>query len=177
MHCANRHLNFWQTSSWFAIRAKTRRESFAATNVRSLGLEVFFPKLKVDDDAAQGVGENSEPLFSGYFFARFCPELVLTSVECSHGVLQVVRSGRYPIPVDDQVIREIQERVEEDGLIRIRRPGLKPGDLISILDGPFEGMMARVERELDDDKRVAILLETLSCPRVLIEKRWVQAAA
>jgi transcription antitermination factor NusG len=79
--------------------------------------------------------------------------------------------------VNDKAVQEIQERVQADGLIRIRRQGLKPGDRVSVQSGPFEGMMARVERELDDEKRVAILLEALSYARVLIEKRWVQAAA
>jgi hypothetical protein len=38
-------------------------------------------------------------------------------------------------------------------------------------------MMGRVERELDDRKRVAILMETLWQARVLIEKRYVKAKA
>jgi hypothetical protein len=37
--------------------------------------------------------------------------------------------------------------------------------------------MGRVERELDDGKRVAILLETLLRARVLIEKRWLESEA
>jgi hypothetical protein len=38
-------------------------------------------------------------------------------------------------------------------------------------------MMGRVERELDDRKRVAILLESLLNARALIERRWLQAEA
>jgi hypothetical protein len=37
--------------------------------------------------------------------------------------------------------------------------------------------MGRVERELDDRRRVAIFLETLLNARVLIETRWVEAEA
>jgi transcriptional antiterminator RfaH len=175
MHDANGQVSFWQRTCWFAIRAKARREPLAAKNVSSLGLEVFLPKLKVEGDPDYEARENGKPLFSGYFFARFCLEISLASVECSHGVLQVVKSGRYPIPVDDQIIQEIQKRVQADGLIRIHRKELKPGDRVSIQSGPFEGMMARVERELDDRKRVSILLETLSYARVQMDKRWVQA--
>jgi hypothetical protein len=35
-------------SHWFAIHTKTRRESFAATNVCALSLDVFLPELKTD---------------------------------------------------------------------------------------------------------------------------------
>ena len=163
--------------NWFAVHAKRFRERLAALSVGALGLEAFLPMIKVEcsDDLVIRIG--SKPLFPGYFFARFCPEVSLAAVECAQGVLQVVRCGRYPNPVNEQAVHEIQERVQVDGLIRLRRQGLKPGDRVLIQCGPFEGMMARVERELDDQKRVAILLEALSFARVLIEKRWVQAAA
>jgi transcription antitermination factor NusG len=119
----------------------------------------------------------TKPLFPGYFFSRFCPEASFESVKVTRGVLRVVNSGRIPIPVPEEVIREIQDRIEEDGLIQIRPRILAPGTLVTIQSGPFEGMMGRVERELDDHKRVAIFLETLFNARVLIERRWIEAEA
>src|SRR5260370_21498258 len=93
------------------------------------------------------------------------------------GVLRIVTSGRFAIPVHDNIIREIQGRIQEDGLIRIRPRVLAPGTLVTIQSGPFEGMMGRVERELDDRKRVTIFIETLFQARVLIESRWIEAEA
>ena len=57
------------------------------------------------------------------------------------------------------------------------RTSLAPGTRVTIQSGPFEGMMGRVERELDDRKRVAIFLEALFHARVLIERRWIEAEA
>ncbi|HTD55842.1 MAG TPA: transcription termination/antitermination NusG family protein [Silvibacterium sp.] len=170
--------NLWRDTSWFALHTKPRRENFAATNVSTLGIESFLPRIKAER-MVHGVTERTiiKPLFPGYFFARFRPEDSLESVERSRGVLHVVSSGRCPIPVGDEIVRDIQNRAGEDGLIRIRQPYFKSGDRISIQGGPFEGMMGIVERELDDGKRVAILLETLWYSRVLIEKRWLDAAA
>jgi transcriptional antiterminator RfaH len=170
-------MNLWDHSRWFAIHAKTRRENFAATNLGALGVEILLPLLKAER-RVRGVARTvAKPLFPGYFFARFCPQSSLESVECSRGVLQVVSSGRFPIPVDDDVINEIRNRIEQDGLIRIYPQTLTPGMRVSIQSGPFEGMMGRVEREFGDRKRVAILLETLLQARVLIEKRWLAAEA
>jgi transcriptional antiterminator RfaH len=174
---ALRALDIWGHSHWFAIHAKTRRENFAVTNLSALNVKVLFPQLKVGR-LVRGVALMAvRPLFPGYFFARFCPRDSLELVECARGVLRVISSGRFPIPVEDEVVREIQDRIEEDGLITVRQRALKPGEPVSIQGGPFEGLMGRVERELDDGKRVAILLETLLRARVLIEKRWLESEA
>jgi transcriptional antiterminator RfaH len=167
----------WRNTSWFAIQAKPRRESFASKNIGALSIEVLLPRIKVER-LIRGVAQQGiKPLFPGYFFARFCPENLVESVKATPGVLQVVSSGRLPIPVPDMVVREIQDRIQEDGLIRILPRALTPGTLVTIRSGPFEGMMGRVERELDDRKRVAIFLETLFNARVLIERRWLEAEA
>jgi len=169
--------NLWRDINWFALHAKPQREDFASTNVGRLGIESFLPRLKTER-LEHGVARTIiKPLFPGYFFARFCPEDSFESVKATHGVLQIVSSGGAPIPVQEEVIREIQDRIQEDGLIQIRPQVLAPGMRIKIQSGPFEGMMGRVERELDDRKRVAIFLETLFNARVLIERRWVEAEA
>jgi transcriptional antiterminator RfaH len=174
---AHRARDIWGYSHWFAIHAKTRRENFAVTNLGALNVRVLFPQLKVGR-LVRGIAVMAvKPLFPGYFFARFCPRDSLELVERARGVLRVISSGRFPIPVEDEVVREIQARIEEDGLIAVRQRPLKPGETVSIQGGPFEGLMGRVERESDDRKRVAILLETLLGARVLIEKRWLESEA
>jgi transcriptional antiterminator RfaH len=169
--------DLWKDVNWFAIHAKPRRENFGATNLSSLGIEILFPRVKIEYLARGTAQQGTKPLFPGYFFALFSPENALESVKVVRGVLQVVSSGRIPIPIEEKVVREIQDRVQADGLIRIRPPGLATGTRVTIQSGPFEGMMGRVERELDDRKRVAILLETLFQARLLIERRWIQAVA
>jgi transcriptional antiterminator RfaH len=162
---------------WFAIHVKRFRESLAAASVAGLGLEVFLPLIKVEPPESAVIKTGRKPLFPSYIFARFNPELFLAPVEGARGVLYVIKSGTCPIPVEDEVVDEIQNRVETDGLIRLARNPLKPGDRVSIEAGPFEGMFGRVEAELDDQRRVAIFLESLWPARVLMEKRWVEAEA
>jgi transcriptional antiterminator RfaH len=170
-------MDLWKENRWFAVHTKARREAFAAANVTALGIPMLLPRLTVER-LVRGVPRmTTRTLFPGYFFARFCPERSLESVGCARGVLQVVSSGRFPIPVEDEVVDEIQDRVGEDGLIRIRPGILAPGTRVSIQSGPFEGMMGRVEHELDDRKRVAIFLESLLNARAQIEKRWLQTEA
>lgn len=169
--------DLWRDVGWFAIHAKPRRENFASRNIAALGINVLLPRVRAERLIRGIVYPGTKLLFPGYFFARFSPIDTFESVKATRGVLQVVSSGRVPIPVPEIVIREIQERIQEDGLIRIQPRALAPGTLVLIQSGPFEGMMGRVERELDDRKRVAIFLETLFNARVLIERRWLEAEA
>lgn len=170
-------IDVWREVNWFAIHAKSRRESFAAANICTLDLETLFPRIKVERLVRGSAQQIVKPLFPGYFFTRFCPKDSLESVKSTRGVLQVVSSGRIPIPVPDAIVEEIRGRVQEDGFIRMRPQALAPGTLVKIQSGPFEGMMGRVDRELNDRKRVAIFLETLFQARVLIERRWIEAEA
>jgi transcription antitermination factor NusG len=169
--------DLWNDVHWFAIRAKPRREHFAALNIGALGIGILFPQVKSERIPRGAARQGAKPLFPGYFFARFCAANSLESVKSARGVLQVVSSGRTPIPVSANVVLEIQDRVQEDGFIRIRPKALPPGTRVTIQSGPFEGLMGRVERELDDRRRVAIFLETLMNARVLIERRWIEAEA
>jgi transcriptional antiterminator RfaH len=167
----------WKNTGWFAIQVKPRRETFAAKNIEKLEIEVLLPRIRFERLVRGSAQPAIKPLFPGYFFSRFCPEASFESVKTTSGVLRVVSSGRIPISVPEEVIQEIQRRIEEDGLIQVRPQVLAPGTLVTIQSGPFEGMMGRVERELDDHKRVAIFLETLFNARVLIERRWIEAEA
>jgi transcriptional antiterminator RfaH len=169
--------DLWRDLNWFAIHAKPRRENFAALNIGALGIGILLPRVKVERLRRCAAQQIAKPLFPGYFFARFCAENSIESVKGARGVLEVVSSGRMPIPVSDQVVREIQDRVQEDGFISIRPQVLAPGTRVTVQSGPFEGMIGKVEKEFDDRKRVAIFLENLMSARVLIERRWIEVAA
>jgi transcriptional antiterminator RfaH len=170
-------VDLWRDTNWFAIHAKPRRETFAAANISGLGIRILLPLVKIERPGYAAPRAASKPLFPGYLFARFCPEISCESVKSSRGVLRIVSSGRFPIPVRDTVIQEIRDRIEQDGLIRLRSQSLESGTRVLIQEGPFEGLMGRVERELDGGKRVAILLETVMQARVLIERQCLEAAA
>src|SRR5215472_5979633 len=100
---SHKRCDLWKDINWFALHTKPRRENFAVTNVSALGVESFLPRLKTERSVHGVARAIIKPLFPGYFFARFRPEDSLDSVECSRGVLGVISSGRFPIPVEDQI--------------------------------------------------------------------------
>jgi transcriptional antiterminator RfaH len=172
----NKVYKHFHSMKWFAIHVKRFREALAAASVSAYGIDVFLPLVKVDSSERVVIKVESKPLFPSYLFAKFAPESSLGLVEQTRGVLHVIKSGGIPISIDDQVLLEIQSRVESDGLIRLEKRSLKPGDVVSIEEGVFAGMMGRVENERDDGRRVAILLETLWQARVVIKRQFVELA-
>jgi len=171
-------IDIWNQTNWHAIQTKPSRENFAAANVGALGVEFLLPKAMKERWVHGCLQTIVTPLFSGYLFARFCPARSLDSVRCTRGVLRVLSSGLYPIPVEEDVIAQIQIRAEVDGCIRLLPTlSLQPGTLVTIENGPFQGLIGSVEREWDDGKRVMLLLEAMHHARVLVDRRCLSVAS
>jgi transcription antitermination factor NusG len=162
-------MNFSRQARWYAVQTKTGRERFAVSHLGSRGVEVFLPELKREGLRAFPKTKIL-PLFPGYFFALFCPLIELDVVRYSPGVLRVVGTTRWPIPVEDDIMQVIRDMIQEDGYARLVCRPLQPGDPVLICNGAWEGTTARFEQEWDDGRRVSILLDTIHRARVLIDR-------
>jgi transcription antitermination factor NusG len=170
-------MDFWSETNWYAVQSKPHQENLGAASVAKLEAEVFLPRVRQEQRVCGVARIIAKSLFSGYFFARFCPQLLLDMVRYASGVSRVVGNSRFPIPVPDEIVAAIRSRVQEDGFIQLSRPSFAPGDNVSIEEGPFAGWMGKVEREWDDGRRVLILLDAIQQARLLIERRWLAAAS
>ena len=170
-------MDFWNQTNWYAVQAKPCRENLAAASVTELGVAVFLPRIEQEQPIGGVWRHVVKPLFPGYFFAHFCPLISLNVVRSAFGVLRVVAGRRFPIPLEDDVIAAIQDRVQVDGFVRLKTRPFQPGDNVTIEKGPLAGWMGEVERELDCGRRVALFLNVLQQARVVIEKRWLTHAA
>jgi transcription antitermination factor NusG len=86
------------------------------------------------------------PLFPGYVFCRFHPELLLPVVT-TPGVVQIVGAGKHPRPIADEEIVAIQRMLLSGGDVE-PWPYLKAGQKVRILDGPLfgvEGILVEVK--------------------------------
>jgi transcriptional antiterminator RfaH len=168
------HLDFWQEKNWFAVQTKAHQESLAAARLAGLALEVFLPQSREQQAVGRCIRRVTKALFPGYFFTRFCPLDFLEAVRYTHGVLRVVGSGRFPIPVAPEIVCGIREQIQPDGFIRLEARRFRPGDKVTVEQGPFQGWLGKIQREHDDGKRVTILLEAIQQARLSVEKSWVQ---
>jgi transcription antitermination factor NusG len=167
-------MDTWHEENWFAVQARPHQEDLGAANIAKLDLEVFLPRVRQTQRICGVPRSITRPLFCGYFFSRFVPIISIDAVRYSHGVLRVVGTNRFPVPVAPEIIAGIQERLQPDGLIHLEAKHFHPGDVVRVDQGPFEGFMGRVEREYDGSRRVAILLEALQQARLVVEKDWIR---
>jgi len=152
----------WNEAHWFAVQTKPRRERLASTSLRQARIEVFLPTCR-------RAGGPVRPLFPGYALARFCPTRNLEIVRYARGVLRVVSSGLTPLPVAKEIVTELRGRTDEEGCLFLHRPSLPLQSRIEIQGGPLQGLIGRVERELDGGRRVMIFLESLLNSHVAVE--------
>jgi transcriptional antiterminator RfaH len=143
---------------WCAARLMTRREAFATHFLDLAGFDVYLPRLREQRIIRGRRVEVRPPLFPGYAFvlivlqwhaARWCP-----------GVFSLIMDGEVPAKVPDAVIDEIRSR-ERGGLIELPKPpGLRRGDKVRIISGPFADHLALYDG-MASHERVAVLLRVL----------------
>jgi transcriptional antiterminator RfaH len=163
--------NAWSEGDWFAIQSQPFRETLAAASLSRLELETFLPLVKLRQKVCNVSRLVRRSLFPGYFFARFDPGVFLGAVRHSTGVLRVLGGAEAPIPIELGIVAGMQKRIASDGFFHLERRVFEPGDRVCVEEGPFAGFLGKVEREVDDGKRLAIFLDVMEQARLMIEPR------
>lgn len=126
------------SSSWYAIRVKSRFENTVATLLEGKGYESFLPIYSIRRRWSDRFKETKLPLFPGYLFCRFSPlnRLPILTVP---GIVHIVGAGNTPLAMDEAEIAAIQAAVQS-GLPRQPWPFLQVGDRVKVAAGPLSGI-------------------------------------
>ncbi len=150
--------------AWYSARTKLKHEHIAAANLRKhLGLEVFFPRLRLEKMTRRGLVRVVEPLFPCYIFARCVMAECINEIQHTSGISSIVHFGSRIPEVPDAIIAELQACFDADAVITVEHH-LSPGDAVTLADGAFAGMPALVLKSLPAKKRLQILLDILGQP-------------
>ena len=143
---------------WTCAQTEPQREAVAQHFLGLAGYETYLPRLRLLRARRGRKIESRPPLFPSYMFvlitrgwwtARWCP-----------GVVRLLTAGDAPMSVPDAIVDEIRGR-ERGGLVELpRRDGLKAGDQVRILAGPFEGYLG-LYAGMRPHERVLVLLALL----------------
>ncbi len=158
---------------WYAIRTKPKEEDRADINLRTWQVQTFAPKLRELCTSGYGGHYLSKPLFSSYIFARFNARKQLHNVKYTRGVQNVVSFGDRPIPIDNEVIDLIKDRIGKDGFIKLGEE-LQYGDRVTIKSGPLKSLVGIFQKRIKETERVKILLDAVSYQsHVLIDREMI----
>jgi transcription antitermination factor NusG len=158
---------------WFAILTRTGREKNTTLLLENSGFECYLPVSKSRRKWSDRIKEIEAPLFPGYLFCRMNPNDRLP-VLITPGVVQIVGSGKTPIPVDEHEIAAIQ-RVGSSGLTTISWPYLQVGQMARIEEGPLQGMSGIVVRIKSGLKLVLSVQLLQRSIAVEIDRSWIRA--
>ncbi len=152
---------------WYALRSKPRKEEVVWRQARDQGYEVFYPRLRVH--TVNPRARKIRPYFPGYLFVRVDIESSGLSVfQWMPHATGLVTFGGEPAAVPENLIVAIRKRLEEINAAGGEVfDGLKPGDVVTINYGPFEGYEAIFDARLPGSERVRVLLQLLSNQRRL----------
>ena len=151
--------------AWYCARTKPKVEHIAASNLRNnLGLEVFLPRLRLQQTTIRSVVKNIlEPVFPGYVFVRCALERHVDQLRHTSGISSLVHFGTRIPSVPNEIIADLQSCFGAEEIVEMQ-DDVRPGDAVTVAGGAFEGMNAVVLRSWPAKRRVQVLLEVLGRP-------------
>jgi transcription antitermination factor NusG len=126
------------STAWYAIQTRKRREQSTATLLSAKGYEFFLPTRASEHRQGRQHEQVRPALFPGYLFCRFDAQKRLP-ILVTPGVLGVVGQRRVPIPVPFSEIRAIQSLVHS-GVPAEPWPYLDRGQRVQIADHALQGI-------------------------------------
>jgi transcription antitermination factor NusG len=160
--------------AWYVIRSKPNKEEFLAGQFTAYGIKVFYPRIRV-----KTVNPRSRKLrayFPSYLFVHVDLETVnLSTLQWMPGAINLISFDGQPASVPESLISAIEHQVEHiNASQKNMLQGLKPGDVVTIQDGPFAGYEAIFDGQLSGRERVRVLLSFLQKRQIPVELRGNQ---
>ena len=154
---------------WYLVHTRPRQEEVACEHLERQGYGVYLPRLQLPRRRRGRWHDVVEPLFPRYLFAGMQPgEQSLHPIRSTRGVSALVRGGDAYAPVLPTLLKELRAREDAAGLHQLRPDGLKQGDSVQIVAGPFAGLDAVFHsRQGPDRVRVLLTLIGTSAPTTL----------
>jgi len=152
------------TAAWYVLHTKPRRETAVYSYLRTQGVEVFYPSVKVKPVNPRA--STIRPYFPRYLFVRAdLGEVGISALQWVPNAIGLVQFDGIPAAVPDSLVITLKRRIEEikvaGGLVFHE---LAPGDAVRITQGPLAGYNALFDLRLSGTQRVQVLLEMLGRP-------------
>jgi transcription antitermination factor NusG len=123
---------------WYALRVRWRHEKAIASALHNKGYEVFLPLHRSARHWSDRLKYLELPLFPGYLFCRF-QTLQQLSIMTPPGIIEIVRSGKTLVPLDDGEIATIQS-ITSPNFKTQPWPFLESGNRFRINHGPLSDL-------------------------------------
>jgi len=158
-------------NKWYALRVRSRHEKTVHAQLAAKQQEAFLPLYATTRKWADRSKIVSLPLFPGYVFCRL-NSARRHAVLATSGVVEIVRTGAEPAPIEDSEIEAVQLIVKSQ---TVAEPyaGLAKGQRVMMAAGPLSGVSGTLA-EIRHRLRFVICVELLSrSVMVEVNREWV----
>lgn len=146
--------------NWYLLQCKPRQDARAEENLLRQGYPCFRPRLQREKLSASRIHKVEESLFPGYMFIQLDQHSNWAPLRSTRGVNRLVAFNGYPLPVSNQLIEQLRERVRVIAGLP-QQPLLKAGEKVRITEGPFADLEA-IYHCMDGTERAVLLLSLLN---------------
>lgn len=144
-------------SRWYVIQCKPRQDVRALDNLVRQGFQCYLPTLSQERLRNGRKMAAKEPLFPGYLFIQLhVGGENWAPIRSTRGVSQMVRVRDRPLPVGNEIVELIRQRLATQR----PRPCLQSGERVVITDGCFAQLEA-IFIATDGEHRATLLLNIL----------------
>jgi transcription antitermination factor NusG len=157
----NAEMSLYEDKAWYVVYSGSHDERTVQFNLRSKGLEVFFPRLLLPTSLHRR--SQIVPFFPNYLFVRIRLPDEYDCLTSSSAVKGLVSFNNAPATLDDAVVAYLMRQANPAGVIT-GGSNLKVGHEIRTSGGLFDGIAGIIQDPPDARGRVRILIELLSRP-------------
>lgn len=156
-------------TGWFVVMTQPNKEGLARTNLERQGFEVFLPMVRRTVSHARRKQQVLRPLFPRYaFLALDLERHRWRSVFGTFGVSTLIMEGERPRRVQEGIVETLQAASAPGRGVDFKSQ-LAVGQQVRFVAGPFAEKLGRLV-EMNDQERVAVLLEILGAERTVQAK-------
>ena len=163
---------------WFVAQLKPNGFVTAKLNLQKQGYRTFMPMRQTEVRHARNVKTVTHPLFPGYIFVSFDPEITQwRGINSTYGVSSLIMGGmNSPQIAPSDLMQSLLVNCGEGDLV-LPPETLTPGNIVKVVNGPFKDIIATVEA-LSNNDRIAVLLNVMGrSTRVEVARKNLEIAA
>ena len=155
-----------QTYSGYENKAKLALEDrIKRLKMVELFEQVFIPTETVTEVRNGKKRQVTRKFYNGYIFVR----MTLTDqswhlVKDTPKIVGFLGNQRDPVPVPDEQVRKIEERIEEGEMNTKPTYSFTQGDKVRVIDGNFKDFTGTVEEVQDEKERLRVFVEIFGRP-------------
>lgn len=153
---------------WYVMQSKPQKESFLCTQLACNQIEAYHPSIKTRNRKGRTITRS---FFPGYMFIHVdLFDRGVSDINWIPGSRGLVSFGGQPASVPDHFVQELRNKLEVlNSKQNSKSFDYRQGDLVTIINGPFEGYRAIFNLYLPEKDRVRLFIDMLSRNTISLE--------